>query len=468
MIFHPQHLVPTEGSFRIQPNVSAMVHSCLNKDVFREFWKGFTFQCSELHTVETEDFVFTVGNAQKIPLGGYAYSINIERNGICVHAESEKNLILGLMTLLDRIHAIDSGNGTAAEIDCCEIHDSPLTPYRMIHFCVFPETDLWSFRHFMRFCAALRFSHVVLEFWGMLQYDCLKELSWSSAFTKDQIKPIIREAKELGLEVIPMFNHWGHASASRVAYGKHVVLDQNPTLQSYFSEDGWCWAIHKPKVKELLRQVRNELTELCGVGSYFHIGCDEAFNFSFTRENMSFICDFINEINEEMAQQNRRIIIWGDMFLFQHEHYNEKNVYTCNAPSADTEEYMLNRLNKKIIIADWQYDALHAPVETALVFQKRGFDCLICPWDRGDNQLIACINTMKDHHLTGLLHTTWDTVHRRMPTITIAALGAFEGNTSFRLEHSRTHTAALWRKVMFANGEYEKAGWTKKQLGALI
>ena len=30
------------------------------------------------------------------------------------------------------------------------------------------------------------------------------------------------------MEVIPMINHLGHASASRACYGRHVVLDQNP------------------------------------------------------------------------------------------------------------------------------------------------------------------------------------------------------------------------------------------------
>jgi hypothetical protein len=47
-------------------------------------------------------------------------------------------------------------------------------------------------------------------------------------------------------------------------HGKHVVLDQNPTLQTYFSEDGWCWDIRKPKVRELFRKIRSELIELCG------------------------------------------------------------------------------------------------------------------------------------------------------------------------------------------------------------
>ena len=245
-------------------------------------------------------------------------------------AENEKDLIYGFMTLLDRFKAIDHDENLAIEVECCQIKEKPLIGNRMGHFCIFPETELWELQRFVRFCAALKYTHVVLEFWGMLKLDCMSELSWSHGYTKEQIKPIIKEANDLGLEIIPMFNHWGHASGSRVMHGKHVVLDQNPMLQTYFSEDGWCWDIKKPKVRKLLSQIRAELTEICGNGRYFHIGCDEAYNFELTKENMDFICDYINDISDEMTSLGRRIIAWGDMLLYRHPYYNSNNKYACN------------------------------------------------------------------------------------------------------------------------------------------
>jgi hypothetical protein len=264
-----------------------------------------------------------------------------------------------------------------------------------------------------------------------------------------------------------MFNHWGHASAGRVMHGKHVVLNQNPTLQTYFSDDGWCWDIRKPKVKKLLSQIREELTELCGSGSYFHIGCDEAYNFELTKENMDYICDFINEIDEEMRAKKRRVIVWGDMFLYRHSHYNPNNKYACNAPTAESEQYMLMRLNRNLVIADWQYDSVQPPVETSEVFVQSGFDCLLCPWDRGHAQMKAAIITVEEKKLMGVLHTTWHTLSKGMPYVTLAAVLGFEcidkcGNTKLL-----THTAALLRKVMPTNGDYEKAGWSKIQIDNL-
>ena len=467
MLFHPQSLTEKNGSFVFSSNVSAVAHPCLCKEILREFWQGFTYRCSSLSTTPCEEFVFSVGNVEKLPLNGYDYSIRITPEGICLYAETEQNLLKGFMTLLDRFQAIDAENGCAIEAECCEILDRPLMQTRMVHFCILPETELWELERFIRFAAALKFSHVVLEFWGMLKYDCMKELAWSHAYSKEQLRPILAMANDLGLEVVPMFNHWGHATAGRVMHGKHVVLDQNPTLQTYFSEDGWCWNIQKPKVRALLQRIREELCELCGSGSYFHIGCDEAYNFSMTQDGMDMICNFINEVHAEMAEKGRRVIAWGDMFLYQYPHYNPKNAYVCHAPTPEAEAYLLSRIHRDVVLADWQYDATEAPVETALVFQRAGFNTLLCPWDCSDAKLKSCVNTVKEHALSGLLHTTWHTLSGKAFYVTIAALGGWQSIEEYKPRNARTHTAALMRKVYFVNGDYQKAGWGKFEIDTL-
>ena len=465
MIFNPKNLTKNEGSFVFSGNVQATANACLNKSIFCDFWKNFSFQVSTLAISESDEYIFSVGNAKKLSLDGHEYSINIEPCGICVYAETEKDLINGFMTLLDRFKAVDVGNDTAVALECCEIRDSAEIKNRMIHYCIFAETELWEIQRFVRLCGALKYTHIVMEFWGMLKFDCLKELSWTHGFEKEQIKPIIKEANDLGLEIIPMFNHWGHAPAGRVMHGKHVVLDQNPSLQSYFSEDGWCWDISKPKVRALLRKVREELIELCGSGKYFHIGCDEAYNFEFSEENMNFLADFINEINDEMTALGRRIFVWGDMFLYRYDHYNPTNKYTCNAPTVEVEKFFLNHLNKNIIIADWQYRAFEAPVETCSVFKTAGFDCILCPWDEGKAQIDSALQTIKDQSLMGYMHTTWHTLSRGMCYVTYMGVGGFESIKDYKGVSVRPHTAALLRKVMPINGDYAKAGWAKFDIG---
>ncbi len=460
MIFNPQNFKKTEGTFVLPAAVSAVANACMNKDILKEYWHNFSFNCSTLELTATDEFVFAIGNAERLPLDGCAYSVNVTSNGICIFAETAQDLLHGYMTLLDQINAIDVDDKTAACIECCEFAERALIQNRMVHFCIFPETELFELQRFVRLAGALKYTHVVLEFWGMLQYDCMKELGWNHAFTKEQVKPIIREANDMGLEVIPMFNHWGHASESRAGMGKHAVLDQNPKLQTYFSEDGWCWDFKKPKVRALLRSIREELCELCGEGKYFHVGCDEAYGFDFSTESMDGICGFLNEISRDMNEKGRRIIAWGDMCLSKHPEFNPENHYSCNNPSLETEQYMLTHLDRNIVIADWHYQAPVAPVETSAIFQNAGFDTLLCPWDRGMAQTKAAISTTKEYGLMGFMHTTWHTLSSGMPYVTLTAVGGFESMDT----RKKLITAALLRKVMPANGDYRKAGWRKTQI----
>lgn len=465
MVFNPQNLVKVDGSFTLPKSVNATAHRCLNADIVREFWHNFSFRCSTLSILESDQFIFSIGNAKALPLENSDYTINVESNGVCVYAENEKDLMRGYLTMLDQIKLVDVNGGVEACIDCCTIREKPLISSRMVHYCIFPETELWELQRFIRLCGALKYTHVVLEFWGMLQYDCMKELGWSHAFTKEQVKEVVKEGLDLGLEIVPMFNHWGHASLSRVGFGKHVVLDQNPTLQTYFSEDGWCWDIKNPKVRSLLRNVREELTELCGNGKYFHIGCDEAYGFDFSKESIDEFCDYVNEISKEMNQCGRRIIMWGDMFLSKHPEFNPNNRYSdCNNPSLETEQYMLSRLDRAVILADWQYYVTLTPIETSNIFKNAGFDCLFCPWDRGIPQTRAAVAGVKEQNLMGFLHTTWNSLSGRLPFVTLAAMGGFESIDTYDINYINTRTATLLRKIMPANGDYVKCGWNKRQI----
>ncbi len=461
MIFHPLDMTKKDGCFVIPKEAAALAHSVLHKPVIREFFSNFCFQVAQIRLSESEEFIFKIGSTERIPLGDSEYTIRVTEDGICLFAKSEKDLLAGFMTLLDRIRATDTENGTAAIIDCCEIRDQARIQNRMVHFCVFPETELWELERFLRFSAALRFTHVIVEFWGMLQYNCLEELSWPFSYSKEQIRPIFDKARDLGLEIIPMFNHWGHASACRVMHGKHVVLDQNPSLQPYFSDDGWCWNIKEEKTLDLLRSIRNELIELCGEGKYFHIGCDEAYGFDFSKESMDALCGFINGITEELCALGRRPIAWGDMLLHRRHEYNEKNSYIAFAPSVEAEGYMQSNIDKRLIIADWQYYANYAPIETSLTLKKAGFDVLLCPFDETDTNAHATATTVREHSLLGYIHTTWHTLSTGMPRVTLMALGGIQDISELGKGNLSTKTAAILRKAIPIRGDYERAGWSK-------
>ncbi len=463
MIFEHKNLLNKEGTFCFADKIGATANKVLNKEILKEFWHGHTFQCSEIDFKETDDMIFLIGEASKLSLDGNEYAINVEKTGICITAETEQGLIHGFMTLIDLIRMEEENT---PEIPCCEIKEMPVIKNRMIHFCVFQQTQLWMLDRFIRFCGALKYTHIVLEFWGMYKYDCLKELSWKEGYTKEQIKPLVEMANALGIEIIPMINHWGHASSARAKYGKHVVLDQNPSLWYLFNESGWCWNIKNEKTRELLKQMRLELLDLCGNGSYFHIGCDEAYKFDYSKDSMDEICGYINDTAKDLAKDGRRTIIWGDMLLYKRESYAD-NGYLTTCPNAQCEEYMLSHIDKGIVIGDWQYWTKEYPVETAVTISNSGFDTILCPWDLGNN-LLHCADTVKKDDLYGMMHTTWHTLEDGMEYVTKAAvLGWNESSDECRVSISASWeiaTGALLRKVYFADGAYEKSGWKKDEI----
>lgn len=464
MIFHSSDVSKGDAAFTFLGEVRARARACFSNSTLKEFWCNFSYGFSSLEVEVCEEYIFSIGDVAPIPAEDCAYTINIQENGVCLAAKNDDDLRFAYMTLLDTFSPAEIGGKGAIVCKCRQIRETPLIQNRMVHFCIFPETELWQLRRFVRFCAALKYTHVILEFWGMLKYDCMQELAWEHAFDKEQIRAIVKESHNLGLKIIPMFNHWGHASASRLMQGKHVVLDQNPSLQNYFSEDGWCWNIKSEKVRLLLRKVRRELIDLCGDCEYFHIGCDEAYGFEFTKENMDSFCDFVNEIAEDLRKNNRRAIVWGDMLIARRADFNRENSYYCGAPSIEAEEYLSRRLSKDIVIADWQYCASQYPIETASVFVKNGFECLLCPYDMGEKCLNATHSTVINQNLKGILHTTWHTLSSGTWAVTFAAIGCFPAEVKKSADILRTQTAACLRKAMPAKGNYEKSGWAKKQV----
>ena len=179
MIFTPLNMTKKYGKFVFSNQVDAVANFCINKEILKDFWFGFTYRTSKLHISETEQLIFRIGNAPALETDGFMYAIRVTEQGVCITANDYEGLVKGYITLLDRIQPIQlKGEDVLLSIDCCEIKDKPLIQNQMAHFCVFPETELWELQKYIRLCGALKYSHIVLEFWGMLQYDFMKELGW--------------------------------------------------------------------------------------------------------------------------------------------------------------------------------------------------------------------------------------------------------------------------------------------------
>lgn len=442
--------------YQLSNSIKAVAHRQMHTRTVRNLWDRFTLGQTVVEFLLCEEFIFKIGEPRMPFLEqDKEYALSVDENGCAVVGRDFGGLMRGFCVLLMKLEPYEGH----FVLRCTCQQSNYLLKNRMIHICVFPENDLYFIKKLIRLAALCQYTHIVIEFWGMLRYDCLKELAWPHAFTKAEAGELIRECRELGMEPVPMFNQLGHATASRLRYGKHVVLDQTPTLEHLFTPDGWAWNIESSQVKALLRSVRRELYELFGPGEYMHIGCDEAYYISRNPRVRAKLPQYLHDLTCEVRQEGRRPMLWMDMLL---EKDNFKDCYA--AGEKDEVEALRKACAESSVFVDWQYGCVEVPVPSLLSLKDCGKDVMGAPWNHPDNYR-AHISTVADQHMHGIMLTTWDTLKTHIHSILDCAkcCGA---STFYWSEFSglQEETATLLRRVSFEGNSYESSGWAKEQI----
>lgn len=434
----------------------------MNNESIKKLFGGFCFGRSEIIFQKGDNCCLVIGSTSlpQIP-DGAEYALRIDENGAAVSAKDYACLIRGYTSMLMQIDFDADGKLYLTEANINGIFK---IARRMVHYCVFPETTFHQFRKLIRYAALMQFTHVVIEFWGMIKLDCFKELAWDNAYDKDEVRAIIKEIKELGLEPIPMFNHLGHATASRLVSGKHVVLDRYPHRYSWFTLDGWAWNIDNEEVWDLLKAVRLELYDLFGEGEYFHAGLDEAYIYANDPERYAKLPEFMEKLTKEIEKEGRRPMLWADMFLPPEAYGDFAKKELCAKNSVEACSAVVDRLSRKTILIDWQYHHKEAPISTTVHFKNSGLDVMGAPWLDVDNAR-AHADTIVENKLFGIMQTTWHTLPSDLQRMIIFAryCGLPEAPWS---KHSayREETATLMRKISYEIGKYEDFGWMEYQV----
>lgn len=428
-----------------------------------KLWKGFTFGCSELELSECDDFSFTVGDCERAALQeDCEYAVRVDERGVSIVAKDESCLMRGFCALLMYVDYLDLEKDIILKIPQLDLSGKYLISERMIHLCIFPETDFYFLKKMIRLAGVLQYTHVVLEFWGTFPFDCLAELCWSEHhYTKEQISELVREIRRFGMEPVPMFNHLGHAPGARGGVGgKHTVLDQNPRLQYLFTHDGWSFDIRKDSVKQLHRNIRRELYEAFGDGRYIHIGFDEAPTYYLDKSMRALLPKHLSYLTGEIVAEGRRPLIWLDMFL-------TKELNKTVGPYGCTEEEsleLLSSLHPETVGVDWEYESSDIPKASSVYFKEHIKDIVGASWYKAPN-IRSHIETAKQLGLRGAMLTTWHMLSSRANSILIFAIKA--GAVTFpwtSVSEPTEETSTLLRKISFEGNDYHSAGWKREQI----
>ncbi|MBE6580777.1 MAG: hypothetical protein E7650_04065 [Ruminococcaceae bacterium] len=453
------------NGFYFKDRVQARADLAVEQTLLCELFEGFCHQSCTLTLVRGASNTFVLGAPHRLPEMDETceYALLADASGVAVVGRDTASLMRGIVALLLKIEPV-TGQEKGFMIAACEEQSSFTVKNRMVHLCVFPETTYLTFQKFVRLCGILQYTHIVIEFWGMLKFEVLPELAWPMAFSKQEAKLVIDEARALGMEPVPMFNHLGHASASRLNAGKHVVLDQNPALYDLFTPDGWSWNTQNPALSPLLRAVRRELYELFGEGSYFHLGLDESYMHAKSPVYYALLPEYLATLTHEVVREGRRPMIWLDMFLPE-EAYVGQNLHACSKGKTPAQVCsVLERLAPETVLIDWHYSVKTAPVSTATYFLGRGFDVMGAPWLDREN-IAAYIETAQTAPLFGVMETTWHTMaHDGHNLLYFARLcGAARAPWS-DYSGTKEEVATILRKITPRPYSYEEAGIMRRQI----
>ncbi|OGV33814.1 MAG: hypothetical protein A2020_11850 [Lentisphaerae bacterium GWF2_45_14] len=435
------------------------------QEAMEETWRNFCYGQGVLEIIEdgglpVHSFSIIGGN---IPDLKQDYSLNVDSNGVAGIAVNEKNLLYAWFTFLQLLHP----NNNTLELENVrlphvEIADSPSLKFRGIHFCVFPETSLPMLEKLLKLSAFLKFSHIVVEFWGMLKLDSRPELAWPQAFDKKSVAHLLRTIHNMGAEIIPMFNHLGHAAGARSLCGRHTILNQNPKLAPLFEFDGWTWCLSNPHTHKLLKNIRTELIEFFGSINkmdYFFLGCDEAYSFASCddcsgHEPGQLLAGYLNTINDELKEQGIRPIIWGDQLLDPQKFPKPFSAFGTKTKGA------IKILSRDFIIADWQYNICDSQEDSFKFFMDNGFEVVPAPWDNYHNIKSLCASAKK-LELKGVLATTWNSLVQHPYMLWNSANVMWESEPS---KDFTSHLNSIAMKLCGLKLDYTEAGWGTKEV----
>lgn len=234
-----------------------------------------------------------------------------------------------------------------------------------------------------------------------LKFDFAPEIAGPHAYSKEEMRELVKFAKSHGVMLIPELESLGHSR----------YLTSHPRFRHLLETEEEFTAICpvSPETREIMTTLLREVAEVFD-SPYIHVGLDEVKlgGHPLTREALGrmtereLFADYVNFLHGEVTALGRRMIIWGD-------HRTRTMDFLPLVP-------------KDIVIADWEYSKEVAPAQVEY-FLALGFDVLLCPalitYDQpfltGTQLGLANVRSMSRHQglratkgrIAGIVTTIW-------------------------------------------------------------
>jgi hexosaminidase len=231
--------------------------------------------------------------------------------------------------------------------------------------------------------------------------------SWG-ALTAKEIKILDARCRELGIDLVPNQNSFGHlryfledSKLKKLA----EVSEPYEDASKEFVRRPTTLAPNHPGTIPFLRGLYDELLPNFS-SQFFNVGCDETWDlgrgqskkFCEAKGKGRVYLDFLKKIQREISARDKKIMFWGDIIL--------------KYPK------LIRKLPKNLIALNWGYEADHPFAKEAAKFAKAKIPFYVCPgtstWQtligKHDNALAnlrAAARGGKKSGAIGFLNTDW-------------------------------------------------------------
>lgn len=303
--------------------------------------------------------VFSAGERARVEKRGpEAYALKIESRGIGVIAGGRIGAYYAVQTLRQLAQV---RNRKAGELffPCVTITDWPSHAFRGVIFdardnatnAVRPEY----IRSIIDRMSQYKLNKLMwYDEWSSIKLDCAPELASGSALTKDEVRALIAYAAQRHIEIVPVFNSFGHwPEAMRIA---HADLSE--------AGQGNNFCPSNPRVYDFLERLIAEIGSLFP-SRLFLGGCDEVTDLGICPRckrigvERSWV-QHVNRLNAIVKKQGKTLAVWTD---FIDRHWREK----------PERRRVLDQLDPDIILQYWYYSPWDGPPNLkAMIEHSRG------------------------------------------------------------------------------------------------
>jgi hypothetical protein len=257
------------------------------------------------------------------------------------------------------------------------------------------------------------------------QYKSHPELRDSVALSESDVKKLVEVCRKHRIKIVPQINLLGHQSwAGRILNLLKVYpeFDETPSVKmpekyEWPNEDGlYCksYCPQHPEVHKVVFALVDELLEVFEA-SDFHAGLDEVFYIAEKEcprcsghDPAKLFSDEVWRIRNHLAQQDRKLWIWGDRLLD-----GKVSGLGMWEASMNNTHRAIDMVPRDIFICDWHYER---PDKTAVYFAMKGLQVATCPWRKPEVARIqiadmvgfrsGSTSQMRDY-FQGIILTSW-------------------------------------------------------------